>query len=65
MHAAFISISQDEGEGFRMKMMSGIFYTDLETGKLLETFDNPYTGERIPVRQPGVLRASRLYDKAG
>lgn len=65
MHVGFISVSEDEGDGFRMRMMSAIFYTDLESGKLLENFDNPFTGERIPVRQPGVLRASRLYDKAG
>jgi len=65
MHVGFISIAENDGDGFRMKMMSSIFYTDLETGKLLEKFDNPFTGERIPVRQPGVLGASRLYDKTG
>ena len=65
MHVGFISIAEDEGEGFRTKTMSSIFYTDIETGKLLETFTNPYTGERLPVRQPGLGRSSRLYNKAG
>ncbi len=65
MHVGFISVSENEGDDFRMKIMSAIFYTDIETGMLLENFDNPFKGERIPVRQPGALRASRLYDKVG
>lgn len=65
MHVGFISIAQDEGQGFRTKTMSAIFYTDLESGKLLDTFDNPFTGARVPVRQPGLNRSSRLYNKAG
>lgn len=65
MHVGFLSITENEGEGFNTKTMSAIFYTDLETGKLLESFDNPYTGERVPVRQPGLGRSKRHYDKAG
>ncbi len=65
MHVGFISIAEDEGEGFRTKTMSAIFYTDIESGELLETFDNPFTGERVPVRQPGLNRSSRLYNKLG
>ncbi len=65
MHVGFISIAEDEGDGFRTKTMSSIFYTDIESGELLENFDNPFTGERVPVRQPGMNRSSRLYNKAG
>ncbi len=65
MHVGFLSVTEDEGEGHRTKNMSAIFYTDLNTGKLLETFDNPYTGEKIPVPQPGLGRSSGLYNKQG
>ena len=65
MHVGFLSISQDEGDGFRTNTMNAIFYTDIESGKLLEHFDNPFTGERLPVRQPGLSRSSRMYNKVG
>jgi hypothetical protein len=65
MHVGFLSITEDEGDGHRTKNMSAIFYTDLKTGELLETFDNPYTGEKIPVRQPGLGRSSSLHTKQG
>ena len=65
MHVGFLSITDDVEGGHSTKSMSAIFYTDLDTGKLLETFENPYTGEKIPVRQPGVGRSSGLYNKQG
>jgi len=65
MHVGFLSIAKDEGEGFRTKTLSAIFYTDIHSGEILDQFDNPFTGERLPVRQPGVNRSSRLYNKAG
>jgi hypothetical protein len=34
----------------RLAFFELTYYTDLETGKLLETFDNPYTGETNRVR---------------
>ena len=30
---------------FRVAMFELTYYTDLKTGRLLETFNNPYTGE--------------------
>lgn len=65
MHVGFLSITEDAEGGHRTKNMSAIFYTDLRTGKLLETFNNPYTGEKIPVRQPGLGRSSSLHNKQG
>ena len=65
MHVGFLSITDDVDDGHRTKNMSAIFYTDLNTGKLLETFNNPYTGEKIPVRQPGVWRSSGVHNKQG
>jgi hypothetical protein len=65
MHVGFISITEDDGDGFKSSTMSSIFYTDLETGKQIENFDNPYTGERLSVRQPGLGRSSRHYNKVG
>ena len=65
MHVGLISLAQDENDGFRTKTMSAIFYTDIESGELLENFDNPFTGERLPVRQPGLNRSSRLYNRRG
>ena len=66
MHVAFIFKLRDTGErAFEAKNLSGIFYSDLETGELLETFDNPYTGEKLSVRQPGVNRSTIQFDQHG
>jgi len=42
-----------------------IFYTDLETGKLLEKFNNPYTGETVTAKQPGLYKAERVFGLTG
>ena len=34
-----------EADGFRMSVRDWAFFTDFETGAVLESFDNPYTGE--------------------
>lgn len=66
MHVGFITAIKDlDGHRFEARTLSTIFYSDLETGKLLETFDNPYTGERIAVRQPSLRVSSRTFDKVG
>ncbi|MDO6475131.1 DUF1838 family protein [Alteromonas sp. 1_MG-2023] len=40
----------DEGNGSYQKLLREVgFYTDLKTGEVLETFDNPYTGETVKV----------------
>ena len=40
-----------EGEeyGFRRVLREVVFYTDLETGEILEEMENPYTGELVKV----------------
>lgn len=40
----------DNGDGSYQKLLREVvFYKDLKTGKILETFDNPYTGETVKV----------------
>lgn len=65
LHAGFLSIAENLADGFQAKMMSATFYTDIKSGQLLENFDNPYTGERVRVPQPGLNRVVRVYNKAG
>jgi len=43
-----------------------IFYTDIKTGELLESFDNPYTGETLDVVQPKLLKTEeRIFGLRG
>lgn len=66
MHVGFISSVKDlDKQRFEVKTMSAIFYSDMESGELLETFDNPYTGERIPVRQPQLRVSSQTLNRTG
>lgn len=40
----------DYGDGTYMKLLRElVFYKDLKTGEVLETYDNPYTGEKVRV----------------
>lgn len=40
----------DNGDGSYQKLLRElVFYKDLKTGEVLETFDNPYTGETVRV----------------
>jgi hypothetical protein len=40
----------DNGDGSYQKLLRElVFYKDLRTGKILETFENPYTGETVRV----------------
>ncbi len=65
MHVGFIAEATDAQDGFTTKGLTAIFYTDLESGQLLDTFTNPYTGERIPVNQPGMRKNTSRYSKTG
>lgn len=38
-----------ENGGYRKVLREVGFYTDLKTGEILEEFENPYTGETVPV----------------
>jgi hypothetical protein len=65
MHVAFLFTVESTGEfEFTTSQLSAIFYSDLETGNLLETFENPFTGASIPVRQPGLIRGKTRFNKA-
>lgn len=64
MHVGFLFTVKSTGEfDFETKQLSAIFYSDLESGELLETFKNPYTGATLPVHQPGVIRGGNRFDK--
>lgn len=66
MHVGMVSKVKDIGERlYESSFMSTIFYSDLETGKLLETFHNPYTGQKRPVKQPSVARIKRKHGLTG
>lgn len=62
MHVGIIYKTLTQGEhSYISKAIIKIFYTDLESGKLLETFKNPYTGETITARKPGLVKINRLH----
>jgi len=66
MHVGFISVVKDVGEYlYESSLLMKIFYSDLQTGKLLETWDNPYTGQTRTVQQPGVYRVKRTHGLTG
>lgn len=50
---------------YSVKHVIKIFYSDLKTGKLLETFDNPYTGEVSDVAQPKLAKGERIFGLNG
>lgn len=50
---------------YKVQAAMKIFYSDLETGEMLEWFNNPYTGERREVAQPGLALVTREHDLKG
>ncbi len=50
---------------YRAKAVLKIFYSDLETGELIETFNNPYTGEAREVMQPPLAQVNRIFSLQG
>ena len=66
MHVGMISsVKSVDDYTYESSLLSVIFYSDLETGKLLETWDNPYTGQTRSVQQPGVARVRRTHGLKG
>jgi len=66
MHVGFISSIRDLDENrYEVKTLRAIFYSDLSSGSLLKTFDNPFTGERVSVPQPQLRVATQTYNKVG
>ncbi|PNU06831.1 DUF1838 family protein [Novosphingobium guangzhouense] len=46
---SFTRIKRLDDGSWRRMLREVVFYRDIETGKLLETWDNPYTGETVKV----------------
>lgn len=66
MHVGMISKVRDIDDWtYESSFLSTIFYSDLETGKLLETWQNPYTGQTREVKQPSVARIKRKHGLKG
>jgi len=66
MHVGMMSKVRDVGDYlYESSFMSTIFYSDLETGKLLETWENPYTGQTREVLQPRLARVKRTHGLIG
>jgi len=56
LHAGIIyKIKTIEAFRYSNQAIVKIFYTDLETGELLQWFDNPYTKETVEVEQPKLI----------
>ncbi|MEQ8508862.1 MAG: hypothetical protein RIB43_07655 [Rhodospirillaceae bacterium] len=66
MHVGMIFKVRDVDDWtYESSLLSIIFYSDLETGKRLEVFNNPYTGQKRPVQQPRVARVKRTHGLTG
>lgn len=66
MHVGRMFTVADVAPGvFEVTSISAIFYTDVETGKYLETFKNPYTGKTVPVRYAPSRVGKTRYDRNG
>lgn len=46
---SFQTMQPVEGEGFRLNMLEMSYFTDLESGEVLDTFTNPYNGKELTV----------------
>ena len=45
-----VSVTNDQGEvGYRLISREVMLYLDPDTGEVLRTWDNPYTGETVDV----------------
>ena len=57
-------IREQDGR-YRVAMFELTYYTDLQSGQLLDTFDNPYTGETNRVRHVRLGPEIRFMDAGG
>ncbi|MBT5766051.1 MAG: hypothetical protein HOI58_04255 [Kordiimonadaceae bacterium] len=66
MHVGIIyKLENLDKHKYMAKAALKIFYSDLETGELIETFDNPYTGATRDVLQPKLAKVSRKFNLHG
>ena len=62
MNVGFISTVKDvEENAYEVKTLSAIFYADIGSGKLLERFENPFTGETVDIRPPRLGNSKRYF----
>ena len=55
----------DERGAYENTAISMVFYTDLETGEYLRTFDNPITGETVEIGYFPAQPSKRIYSVDG
>lgn len=66
MHVGIVYKVRTLGEyRYETNALVKIFYSDLETGKLLETWENPYTGQKRTVQQPTLGRSTQTRGLTG
>lgn len=66
MHVGEAFMTTDLPDGnYEVSIWTAIFYTDIETGKFLETFKNPFTGKTLSVRYNAPRVSKRLQTKTG
>jgi hypothetical protein len=66
MHVGTIYTVRDlDADSYEVTSLGINWYTDLATGKFLETFRNPYTGKEHKVPYAPAKPGKRVYDKAG
>ncbi|MFK7958441.1 MAG: hypothetical protein AB8B96_20285 [Lysobacterales bacterium] len=66
MHVGMISRVRDIADyQYESTLLMKIFYSDLTTGKLLQTWDNPYTGQTRTVQQPKLATFTRTHGLTG
>ncbi len=66
VHVGAMFTAQDrEGGGYETTSISVVFYTHPETGKFMETFNNPYTGEEVEIGYFPPNPGKRIYTVDG
>ncbi len=66
MHVGTIfSVRDIDADSYEVTSLGLNWYTDLTTGKFLETFRNPYTGKDLKVPYAPPKPSKRIYDKSG
>jgi hypothetical protein len=66
MHVGQAFTTRDlSGGEYEVTSWSAIFYTDLDTGKFIDTFKNPYTGKTIAIRYNPPRVTKRRHTRTG
>lgn len=66
MHVGQAFTTRDLADGnYEVATWSAIFYTDVNTGRFIEIFRNPYTGKEVAIRYNAPRVTKRLHTNAG